>query len=103
MPDKAGIIYSGFYDVPLAFVVRHGGRQYLFWREFDDALDAYPDAYRVFSLPGLSDEAIKSSWLRIGSLATAFLGEVPVAEVKFDPTRRKEIESGVLEKVAGMR
>ena len=100
---RAGIIYSGFYDVPLAFAVWHGGRQYLFLREFDEALDDYPDAYRVFSLPGLSDEVIKSLWRSIGGLATEFLGEVPVQEVKFDPTMRKEIEPGVIDKVAGMR
>ena len=103
MPGKAEIIYSGFYDVPLAFAVWHSGRQYLFLRGFDDTLDDYPGAYRVFSLPGLTDEVIKSSWLRIESLATAFLGEVPVAEVQFDPTKRKGIETGVIEKVAGTR
>jgi hypothetical protein len=94
---KAEFIYSGFYDVPLAFVVWHGRRQFLFLREFDDALDNYPDTYRVFSLPGLSDEIIKSSWQRIESLATAFLGEVFVREVNFDPSRRKEMETSVID------
>ena len=103
MAERVEIIYSGLYDVPLAFVVRHDGRQYLFLREFDDALDDYPDTYRVFSLPGLPDEVIKSSWLRVESLATEFLGKVPIAEVKFDPTKRKEIETEVIDKVAGVR
>src|SRR5919205_1109485 len=84
--------------LPLMFQ-QSGWRQYLFLREFDDALDDYQDAYRVFSLPGLSDEVIESSWLRIKSLATAFLGEVSVAEVQFDASRRKEIETAVIDKV----
>ena len=102
VPGKAGIIYSGFYDVPLAFVVWHGGRQYLFLRLFDDEHDDYPDAYRVFSIPGLPDEVIKSSWLSLESMTTAFLGEVAVRDVKFDPSKRKEIETGVLDQLAGM-
>jgi hypothetical protein len=97
------IIYSGFYDAPLAFAVWHAGRQYLFLREFNDALDDYPDTYQVFSLPGLSDEVLESSWRSIKSLATEFLGEVLIAEVKFDPTRRKEIATGVIDNVAGRR
>ena len=97
--EKAEIIYSGFYDVPLAFAVWHRGRQFLFLREFDEALDDYPDTYRVFSLPGLSDEVLNSSWQRVESLATGFLGEVPVREVKFDPSMRHEIETAVIDKM----
>jgi hypothetical protein len=99
---KAKIIYSGFYDVPLAFAVWHSGRQFLFLRDFDDVIEDYPDTYRVFSLPGLPDAVIKDSWQRIEGLATGFLGEVPVREVKFDESMRKEIDTDVLDRVAGL-
>jgi hypothetical protein len=45
---------------------------------------------------------IKSSRQRIESVTTAFLGEVPVRDVKFDPSRRKEIETSVIDQVAGI-
>jgi hypothetical protein len=72
---QAKITYSGFHDVPLAFVVWHEGSQYLFWRVFDDVLDDYPDTYKVFSLPGLPADEIEKSWQHIEKLATTYLGK----------------------------
>jgi len=97
MNNKAKIIYRGFYDLPLAFVVRHTGRQLLFWRDFDDDLDDYPETYKVFFLPHLSEEKLTGSWKRLPERATDFLGEVPVRDVQFDSTRRREIDTGVLD------
>ncbi len=91
MSHKAPIIYSGFYDVPLAFVVWNDEKQFLFLRDFDEALDDYPNFYRVFTLPNLSDEEVKKSWVQIETLANQFVGEIPVAEIHFDSTKRKEI------------
>ena len=101
MSYKASIIYSGFYDVPLAFVVWHGEKQFLFLRDFDEALDDYPSFYRVFTLPSLSDEEVKNSWVQIETLTDSFLGEIPVAEINFDSTKRKEIILKPLENLLG--
>jgi hypothetical protein len=99
MGNWAEINYRGFHDVPGAFVVWHRGRQFLFLREFDDDLDDYQSSYRVFSLPGLSNDVVESSWAGIENLATSLLGEVPVLEVKFDASRRKKIDTEILERL----
>ena len=48
----AKILYSGFYDTPLAFVTSQENTQYVFWRGFfDEQIDDYPTHYQVFVLP----------------------------------------------------
>jgi hypothetical protein len=37
MPETS-IIYSGFYDFPLAFVASHDGEQFLFVRGWSDEI-----------------------------------------------------------------
>lgn len=100
MSPTVPIIYCGFYDIPLAFVAWHRGKQFLFLRDFDDALDDYPQFYRVFTLPNLSEDAVKKSWVQIETLADQFVGEVPVAEVDFDQTRRMHIGAGILDELS---
>jgi hypothetical protein len=97
MADKAPILYSGFYDRPLAFVVSYAGIQYLFWRVFDDLLDDYPNAYKVFVLPELTADEIMRSWQKLPELALRYLGEVRVSQIEFDPSYRKGIDTRVLE------
>jgi len=97
LSNTGTIIYSGFYDVPLAFVVRHKGSQFLFLREFDDDLDDYPDVYRVFALPNLTDDEVKQSWRDIEHKAVKAFGEVLVKDVEFDPSKRREISTKLLE------
>lgn len=97
--SQAKIIYSGFYDVPLAFVVWHQGNQYLFVRDFDDDLDDYPEEYKVFVLPALSNDEIEKSWQNLEERATRYLGDIPVMKVSFDPTKRKEIDTSVIEQL----
>ena len=98
MSPRAKIIYSGFWDVPAAFVVSHNERQYLFLRGyFDDELDDYPDTYRVFILPNLSEDVIRSSWGQLENLATDFLGEIPIREIEFDPMHRVWIDTKVID------
>lgn len=99
MSQTARILYAGFYDHPLGFTVRHQEALYLFWRDFSDDLDEYEDAYRVYAMPPMTDESIQSSWLNLNETATALLGEVPVKSVVFDETRRREIETDVLERL----
>ena len=83
--------------MPEAFVVSHCGTQFLFLREFDDDLDDYPDAYRVFVLPNLSEDAVKQSWLHLEQHAIKALGEIPVKDVEFDPSKRREINTKLLD------
>ncbi len=103
MSKSERIIYSGFYDTPLAFVVSHGKRQFLFLREFDESLDEYQDKYRVFLLPNIPEDQIKMHWGDIEKQATAFLGIVSVKEVRFDRSLREEIDTDVLRRFLSAR
>ena len=93
------INYSGFWDRPLAFVVEYRGKQLLFSREFDETVDEYEDAYRVFVLPNVSDQdlAMPASWEDLPELSSGYLGKVPVKDVQFDATYRKEIDTNVID------
>ena len=88
------ILYNGFYDAPLAFVTSHENTQYLFWRGFfDEQLDDYPNHYKVFVLPNLSEEQINESWISLPDKAIGYLGKVSMSRVAFDPTRRESIDT----------
>ncbi|HET6976396.1 MAG TPA: hypothetical protein VFI24_08740 [Pyrinomonadaceae bacterium] len=90
----AKILYSGFYDAPLAFVTSHQNVQYLFWRGFfDEQLDDYPNDYRVYVLPNLSEEQINAFWSSLPEKAIAYIGKVSLNQVAFDPTRREFIDT----------
>src|SRR6266852_3678230 len=94
------ILYSGFYDAPLAFVTTYENSQYLFWRGFfDDELDDYPSEYEVFILPNLSEKEIKESWPLLPKKAVAFIGKISMDRVMFDPTKRDSINVATFERL----
>jgi hypothetical protein len=97
MSHWATIKYREFWDVPRIFLVQHQGKLFLFDCPFDEATEDYPDQYRVYILPELTDDELAGSWDKLSSQATRFLGEVPVNSVLFDPTKRKEIDTKVLD------
>ena len=103
MSENLKILYSGFWDFPLAFTVRWEGRLFLFFREFDDDLDECEDQYRVYLMPPWSDEKIKASWLQIEAQATHYLGKVAVSNVSFDSTHRQEIDAAIFQTLAPLR
>ena len=103
MSEKLEIRYCGFWDFPLAFVVRWESSLYLFFREFDDDQDDYEDHYRVFLLPQWIDEETEAPWRQIMTHATDFLGEVAVKDVLFDPTHRREIDAVIFQSLAALR
>ena len=99
MPDTAPFVYREFYDVPRFLIVTHRGQQFLFESAFDDDLDEYPDVYQVFLLRDVPEDELKGSWVYLSDKAQIRLGIVPVKDVVFDETGRREIETGVLERL----
>jgi hypothetical protein len=89
------IVYSGFWDVPLGFVVTHKNRQYYFARFFNEEVDEWCDDYEVYLLPGLSETEVAQSWGILQDMTTAYLGKVPINRVHFDDTRRQEVSTNV--------
>jgi hypothetical protein len=91
MTAKVPFIYREFYDVPRMIILWRGNLRILLESAFDTEADEYSDTYKVFVLPNISEEDLKGSWEALASTATALLGEIPVNDLDFDPSRRKEI------------
>ncbi len=92
------ITYSGFYDVPLAFVVHYRTNAYLFRRgQFDDAADDYPESYFVYRITPRVESEVLKDW-NMNDLETEELGQISVHEVVFDPTKRRAISDAIFEK-----
>jgi hypothetical protein len=91
------IQYRGFWDVPRIFLVRREGVLLLFESAFRVELDDYSDSYRVYVLPDLKDSELPADWTQLAERASRFLGEIPIKDVRFDDTLRKQIESGVVD------
>jgi hypothetical protein len=100
MSNHAGIQYRGYWDFPRIFLTRFEGKTFLFDCAFDEALDDYPDAFRVFLMPELRDEELPKDWTTLETKAIRFLGEVPVSRVQFDETRRQSISTDILEELS---
>jgi hypothetical protein len=90
------INYRGFWDVPRIFFVRHGGQLYLFDCPFDDVIEDYPETYAVYEKPELTELDYAGSWAHLADKAVRRIGEVPLDNVKFDPTLRRQIDMAVL-------
>jgi hypothetical protein len=101
MSNKVAIKYRDFYDVPRIFLTSHEGVHFLFDCKFDDALDEYPNSYKVYLMPPLSDSDLSGSWDGLPKLAIRYVGEVPLSDVKFDRTLRSEIDTKVIEDLLG--
>lgn len=97
MTSWAPIRYRGFHDVPRIFLVDYGDKVFLFSCSFSEELDEYPDAYKVYLMPRVSEKDLEVNWEELFLKATQYLGEVPVREVQFDPSRRREINTAVID------
>jgi hypothetical protein len=99
----ATIRYRDFYDVPRIFVTTLNGKLYLFDCPFDDELEDYSERYRVYQLPADLKRKLQGSWERLSERAESLLGSVPVGKVQFDQTKRKRINTSVLEELLANR
>jgi hypothetical protein len=99
MSPRAPIQYRDFYDIPRMFIVEFNGFQFLFDGSFDDVIDDYPEEYTVSLLPNLTQNQLEGSWERIGERPLRQLGRVPTSSVQFDVTRRKTIETTLLQEL----
>jgi hypothetical protein len=97
MTQWAPIRYMGFWDVPLNFLVPYNGQWFLFDCPFDDDLDDYAENYQVYLMPEIPDQELPKDWTTLPGRAIRRLGKVPVASVKFDPTKRRQIDTAVLD------
>lgn len=99
MSNMTPIKYMGFYDVPLIFITSYRGETYLFDCPFDEDREDDSDSYKVYLLPPLKDEEWPKDWTTLLTRAIRYLGEVPVEQVQFDPTKRKEVDAAILDRL----
>jgi hypothetical protein len=90
--------YRDFHDVPRVFIVEWRGKLLLFDCAFDDELDEYPDDYNVHEIA--KDISIPRDWTDISAFATRVCGQIPVREVVFDKTNRRQMNSAILDERA---
>jgi hypothetical protein len=91
--DRLPFTYGEFYDFPRMIRFRFGTEWYFLRSEFDEENDDYTDVYDVYLLPFRSEDEIKSNpdyWMNLSN--AAHLGQIPIAEVGFDETRRRSID-----------
>lgn len=93
------IQYRGFWDLPLMFVLKWNGEWLLFDCHFDDEADEYRECYDVYLLGSLPHGFPDVRWTDLPKAAIANLGEVLLRLVHFDRTKRREIDSDVLDLV----
>jgi hypothetical protein len=99
MPRWTQISYREFYDVPRAIVVSDGQHTYFFDCPFDQQRDDYASDYDVYIMPSLSPSEMSGSWVSFPQRAVRRLGRVAVGSVRFDETRRREIDLEILEQI----
>ena len=90
------IRYVDYWDVPRVFIAADSAGTYLLECRFDDQLDEYPDFYEVFAMPALDDELLSRPWADLSHHALGRLGRVLVSEIRFDASRRKEVDLDAL-------
>lgn len=66
------------------------GRRILLDSRFDEGLEDYDDHYDLYVLP--AEVALGGSWERLADAASHAIGRVRVADVRFDPSRRQELD-----------
>ncbi len=96
MSEGATIQYRDFWNVPRNFVTSYWGRPLLFDCPLDDETEDFPDFYNVYLLPPLTPEELAGSWEDLHTRAITSLGQVPISQVRFDPTKRREIDTVLL-------
>ncbi len=96
------IRYRDFWDVPRIFLAHYENKLLLFDCRFDDDVEDYPKHYKVYILPDVAEEVLAGSWAELHALATQYLGEVAIDKVRFDATKRREIDAAVLDELSAV-
>lgn len=89
--------YGGFYDVPRCLVLRYRGKRFLLQSAFDEDLDEYPADYSVYVVPESGDDSPPvCSPDFLNEMPMSCIGQIPIDQVTFDSTRRKELDASIL-------
>jgi hypothetical protein len=98
MMERIPIEYGEFYDLPRQITFQSGEEWFLLRSYFDEEKDEYSEVYDVYLLPFRSKddfEAHPSFWMPLDT--AVHLGQIPVAGVGLDETRRRSIDARAIE------
>ena len=93
------IRYRDFWDFPRIFITDYRGKWFLFDCAFDEELEDYPNSYKVSLITPPSEEMLEGSWECLPQLSVQVLGDIPIANVEFDSTKRQAISSTILDEL----
>jgi hypothetical protein len=94
--------YVEFYDVPRVIAFWYKSKFFLLQSTFDEELDDYPENYSVHILPASVEPLVSAShweFLEDEDLDLDYVGEIPVKDIRFDETKRKELDASVLDRL----
>lgn len=104
------IYYSGFWDVPHAFLTVYKDELFFFQRDyFDEQLDDYPPNYQIYLVKNMTLEnayephELSSKFVKIRNISLLqendVIGEIPTKDVIFDETKRKFLNTSVFKMI----
>lgn len=96
MAEMTPFEYWDFWDVPLSILLQYRGRNLLLFRWFDDEIDEYSDRYAIYALSDSDFSLFREAGWKLFERKPRRLGDMLVRDVKFDPTRRKELDASIL-------
>ena len=89
--------YGGFYDVPRCLTLRYSGKRFLLQSYFDEDLDEYPTEYSVYVVPESADDSsLVCSPEFLNKTSLSCVGQIPIDQVTFDSTKRKQLDASIL-------
>jgi hypothetical protein len=97
MSAFASIDYRDFWDYPRIFLVRHGGRLFLFDCEFDEETEDFRDDYKIYLMPEIFREDRQGSWVDFPRRAIRYLCSLPAQSIPFADPEKKSIDASILD------
>jgi hypothetical protein len=93
--------YGWFWDVPRCVTFDYKGKRFLLQSAFDEDLDEYPTEYSVYVVPESADDSSPvCSPEFLNKTPMPCIGQIPIDQVTFDSTRRKELDASILNRFA---
>src|ERR1700757_1205247 len=98
MAQMTSFVYGGFWDVPRCLTLRYRGKRFLLFSAFDEDQDEYPTDYSVYVVPESADDSRPvCSPEFLTNTPMVRMGQIPIDQVTFDPSKRKEIDASILD------
>ena len=90
--------YGSFYDVPRSIILSYRDMMFLLLSNFDEDLDDYQTEYSLYVIPAMVQESVRQgSWEFLRNTPMTCIGRIPVHNVLFDSTKRKELDASFLD------